>query len=305
MIAVVLLYIVLFILVICLIVSYFIFNLSLNRYSKKTAVFESDINKMDVRKSDNEEENLNWFNTYNKNVSIMSNDNLKLQGYIVKNQSNNYVILVHGYTSNHLEMVNRAKKFYDLGFSVLLLDLRAHGNSEGKYITMGVKDGDDVKLWVKYLTENEHSNYIGLFGISMGAATVMTSLDDMPSQVRFAIEDCGYASLWDEFKYQLGGLFHLPTFPFLYFAQLWSIILAKFDFKSKSAVKSLAKTNVPILMIHGTKDTFVPYTMLEQNYNACNSVKEKFIVEGANHAQAETADYAGYWKTIEDFINKI
>ena len=299
----VLVYILLFIIVICFVASYFIFNFSLNRNSKKDSIFENDMNKVITRhvsKSD-----IEWFEINHDEITIKSSDGFKLKGYKIKNKNNKYVILVHGYTSKHEELIGKAKKFYDLGFGILLIDLRAHGKSGGKYITMGVKDSEDLRLWVDYLIEKDNANYIGLFGISMGAATVMTSLESMPSQVKFAVEDCGYSSVWNVLKYQLCGLFHLPVFPFLYICNLYAKIFAKYDFKTKSSVKSLANTNIPILMIHGTKDTFVPYYMLDQNFNACKSKKEKLIVEGANHAQAEDFEPQKYWKTISKFIDKL
>jgi len=139
----------------------------------------------------------------------------------------------------------------------------------------------------------------------MGGATVMTSMNDLPSEVKFVIEDCGYTSVWEEFKYQLNNLFHLPTFPFLYICELYAKIFAKYDFKSYSSIKSISNTKIPLLMIHGSNDTFVPYYMFEKIYKSCSSKKDKLVVKGANHTQAELLDSNNYWKKIVEFIKEI
>lgn len=298
--------IILVLIVLIFIVSGFIFHLALNRYSKKGSILENDLNnKVTEGKKELPAPRIKWLDNHCKQIDILSDDNIKLHGYIVNNNSSDWVILVHGFASSHIAMINRGKKLYDAGFNILLVDLRGHGNSDGKYITMGIKDCHDVVRWSKYIVKKEHAKSIGLFGISMGAATVMMASGlDVPRQVKYIIEDCGYSNVWDELKYQLNNLYHLPAFPFLNVCNLYSKILAKFDFKEYSPTKALSKTYLPILMIHGTNDTFVPYYMLDINYEACKSKKEKYIVQNANHTEAEDLDFDNYWKTIKKFISK-
>ena len=296
----------LILIILTFIISYLIFNMALNRNASKASVLDSDLNnKVTEDKPILPKPDVNWLNKNAKEVTINSFDNLKLQGYVCLNNSNRWIILVHGYASNHEAMINRGKKLYDLGYSILLIDLRAHGKSEGKYIAMGTLDAKDVKSWINFLIRSYKVKEICLFGISMGAATVMTSLGlDLPDEVKFAIEDCGYSSVWDEFKYQLNNLYHLPTFPFLYICEIYARSFAGYNFKSYSAIKSISKTKIPLLLIHGTNDTFVPYHMLDINYNNCHSEKEKLIVENANHTEAEDLAYDKYWQTIINFIKK-
>lgn len=288
------------------IASYIIFYLSLYRYANKEFVLNNDINnKVTEGKRKMPKPRVGWLKNNAKEVDILSDDNIRLHGYIVNNTSRDWIVLVHGFSTNHEYMINRGYKFYNMGFNVLLVDLRAHGNSEGKYITMGIKDCHDIVRWCNYITKKEHAKSIGLFGISMGAATVMMASNlDLPRTTKYVIEDCGYTSVWEELKYQLNNIFHLPAFPFLTIANMFAKRVAGFDFKEISSTKSLSKTPLPVLMIHGTNDTFVPYYMLDKNYKACNSTKEKFIVKDANHTEAEDLDYDNYWKTIKEFVYK-
>ncbi|MBR1416684.1 MAG: alpha/beta hydrolase [Bacilli bacterium] len=294
----------LLIVILCFIISGCMFIKALSRGSDKSSVLESDLNG---RKTDMKIKislpDTKWLNDNCKKVNIKSKDNLKLQGYIVNNNSDKWIIFVHGYSGDHKHMINRAKKMYEMGYQVLLVDLRGHGKSEGKYITMGIKDCYDIKEWITYLIENESAKEIGLFGISMGAATVMMTIGlDLPKEVKFAIEDCGYTSVWEEFKYQVNNLYHLPTFPFLHICNLFAIIFAKYNFKSYSPIEAISNTKIPLLLIHGSNDTFVPFKMLNENYNACSSKKQQLIVNGANHAESQDLDYNKYWETIEKFI---
>lgn len=296
------------ILIIILVIgSLYMFNMAFNRNISKENVLNNDINNKSTKDKIVLPPNTKWLSNHCKQVNIKSFDEIRLRGYIVnKKNSKKWIILVHGFTTNHTSMINKGIEFYKQGFNILLVDLRAHGDSEGKYITMGVKDCYDIKQWVKYVVHKENAKEIGLFGVSMGAATVMMASGlDLLKEVKFVIEDCGYNSVWDELKYQLKGLYHLPSFPILYICEFFSKIIAKFDFRSYSPEIALSKTTIPILMIHGTYDTFVPFNMLEKNFDSCNSIKRKLIIEKANHAEAEDVDHDKYWKTIKEFIKDV
>lgn len=296
-----------FLIIIVFIISGIIFYKALSRFSNKDMVLKSDLNnKVTEGKRKMLPPRVKWLDNNCKQIDILSVDNIKLHGYIVNNsKSTEWIVLVHGFNGSHKDMINRGFKFYNMGFNILLVDLRGHGKSEGKYITMGIKDCQDVAEWCRYIARKERAKSIGLFGISMGAATVMmVSGLDTVREVKYIIEDCGYTSVWDELKYQLNNLLHLPTFPFLYICNLYAKIFAKYDFKKYSPIKSVSKTYKPILMIHGTNDTFVPYYMLDEIYKVGNEKCEKFVVNGANHTEAQDLDYDNYWKTIKKFVYK-
>lgn len=238
---------------------------------------------------------------------ITSQDGLKLHSYQVKNQSssNKWVITVHGYTSEGINMSSYAKKYYDNGYNILIPDLRSHGLSEGNYIGMGWDDRLDIISWINYILDENPNAEIVLHGISMGAATVlMTSGEEIPSNVKAIIADCGYTSVWDEFAYQLDDLFSLPEFPILNVSSIVAKIRAGYFLGEASSIEQVKKSKTPILYIHGDQDDFVPYYMMEELYNATNSEKEMLTIEGAEHAKASEVDPETYWTTINNFINK-
>ena len=157
------------------------------------------------------------------------------------------------------------------------------------------------------LVEQDSEAEIVLYGISMGGATVMmTAGEELLSNVKCIIEDCGYSSVWDEFAGQLDELFGLPTFPVLDAASLASQVRAGFGFKEASAVEQLKRASVPMLFIHGEDDTFVPYWMLDVVYEACASPeKERLSVPGAGHGEASWKDPELYWSTVGAFLDNV
>lgn len=286
-----------------LITGNFLFNLALNPKSSKSVIFH---NEFDEEKELRRIEDENWLKENSKDV-YLEKHKINLHAYEVQNkkESKIWIIAVHGYTDSASFMVNASKKFLNYGYNVLMPELRAHGKSEGKYIGMGWLDRMDLQLWIDYLIATYGNIKIILYGISMGAATVMmTSGEKLPSNVRMIIEDCGYTSVWEEFAHELKYLFHMPTFPALYNANLITKIRAGYSLKKASAIKQIKKSKLPILFIHGDKDNFVPFYMLEKLYNTATCPKEKLVIENAGHAEAQWIEPEKYWHTVRKFIKR-
>lgn len=253
-------------------VGNYFYNLALNPDTPKDIVFgtpeEAEATSGQVLDSD-----IQWLLTESNytDETLTSFDNLNLHAYKVLNQndSNKWVITVHGYTSEGINMSSYAKNYYDIGYNVLIPDLRSHGLSEGDYIGMGWDDRLDIIDWINTILEYNPNAEIVLHGVSMGAATVsMVSGEDLPSNVKAIVADCGYTSVWDEFAYQLDDLFSLPEFPILNVSSLVAKVRAGYFLGEASTLKQVAKSKTPILFIHGDEDDFVPYYMMEELYNA-------------------------------------
>ena len=281
----------------------FLFNLALNPKSSKSIIFNSEIDDI---KAEMKIENDKWLEENATDIYIQSKK-IQLHGYEAKNKKDSkvWVIAVHGYTDSAYFMVPAAKMFMSYGYNVLMPDLRAHGKSDGKYIGMGWPDRLDILNWIDYLIATYGNIKIILYGISMGAATVMmTSGEKLSSNVRMVIEDCGYTSVWDEFAYELKYLFHMPTFPALYNANLITKIRAGYSLRKASAIKQIKKSVTPTLFIHGDQDKFVPTYMVDKLYDAAKCPKEKLIIKNAGHAESQAVDSQKYWHTVRKFIKR-
>lgn len=146
---------------------------------------------------------------------------------------------------------------------------------------------------------------IVLFGQSMGAATVMmAAADSLPEQVKCVIQDCGYISVWDEFAGQLKVRYHLPAFPIMNIANVLSKRQAGYSFRDASPLDVIHKCHLPILMIHGEEDTFVPFEYLDKLYEKANEPKHRLSVKEAGHCMSMVKETELYWKTVDDFLEK-
>ena len=201
-------------------------------------------------------------------------------------------------------MAGFVNKFYSLGYNVLAVDARAHGDSEGTKIGMGWPERMDVIEWIKLILSWDSDAKIILHGVSMGAATVlMASGEALPENVKVVIADCGYTSEWDEFRREADVL-HIPWFPVLNVASELSKLYDGYNFKQASAIEQVKKSRIPTLFIHGSEDELVPYDMLGELYSAASCEKECLTVNGAGHALSSSVEPELYWNTVERFIDK-
>lgn len=245
-----------------------------------------------------------WIETAEvEDIFMQTFDGLLLHSMSAVNDPERWVILQHGYKSEGRNLSYCAEKFYNWGFSVMLVDARGHGESQGNYRGMGWHDRLDIIQWISYINEHYGCRAVLLYGISMGAATVMmASGEELPTNVKGVIEDCGYSSVKKEMAYNLNFSYKLPAFPILNMASIVCNLRAGFSLiRDGSCIKQLKKCKVPILFIHGDADTFVPFHMMEEVYNATSAPKEKLIIPGAKHGMACWDAPEKYWETIKKF----
>lgn len=241
-------------------------------------------------------------------VTIKSHDNLKLFGrYYHFKDGAPIAILFHGYRSTPFRDGSGGFRVCrDYGLNVLLCDQRAHGKSEGKTITFGVKERLDCMEWIKYLKERfGNDTKLLLVGLSMGAATVMMASDIVPAEnVKGIVADCGFSSP-KEILTDVAKQMKLPPKLSYFFLKLGARIFGGFNPEEATSVDSLKKSSVPILFIHGEGDTFVPCNMSRDCHEASVSEKHIFTVPKAAHGMSYYVDTPGYTATVTDFLNKI
>ncbi len=241
-----------------------------------------------------------------EDMYIMSEDGLKLHAtYFPCEGSKKIVICFHGYTSEGLNDYSTLAIFYlNKGYNLLIVDERAHGQSEGVYIGFGCLDRHDAKLWINKMVEKHGEDCkILLHGDSMGGATVlMTTGLELPPQVKAAISDCAFTSAWEVFSAVLKNMYHLPPFPLLNMANRMVKKRAGYELDECNAREEVAKAKIPILFIHGDADSFVPCSMVYELHDACQTEKKLVIIEGAGHVESCYRDADLYEGTIESFI---
>lgn len=244
-----------------------------------------------------------------ESVTITSTDDLSLQLvgtlYTQAQPSNKWIITTHGYTGQSTEMMRWARNFFEHGYNVLMPDLRGHGKSEGDYIGMGWHDRYDMLEWINEIIRRDADAQIVLLGISMGAATVMnTSGEEMPPNVKAIVEDSGFSTVRGVFSEQLKQLFGLPDFPILNAANTVTKWRAGYNLFKANPVEQVVKSKTPTLFIHGDKDSFVPFPMVYEVYEAAPVEKDLLVVEGAGHTMSVRVDPERYWDKVFRFIGQ-
>lgn len=239
-------------------------------------------------------------------IYITSFDGLKLCGYYYKSSSSSSttVICVHGYCSSPYSGFSAIGQYYlKKDYNVIMVNNRAHNESEGKYIGFGILDKYDVKAWVNYAINNLNSHNIYLHGVSMGGASVLMAAGmDLSSFVKGVIADCGFTSPYEVIKKQIPRIFKIPAQPISSTLNFFTRSLAKYDLRN-SALTAMKKNKIPTVFFHGKEDVFVFPYMSEINYNACTApYKKLYFIENAGHSGCYMTEPETYIAAIEDLF---
>jgi len=236
--------------------------------------------------------------------SLESFDGLKLYAkkFSPAEKNNRWAILVHGYGRDGTYAYDYAEEYLKRGWNVLIPDLRAAGRSEGKFITMGALESRDVFDWAKKISDENPDAKIVLHGVSMGAATVMMTAALEPKNLCAVVEDCGYTSAYEMFAAQLKKIFGLPEYPVMPCANIVCKIHTSVKISDAAPIEVVDKIKVPVLFIHGDDDGLVPFEMVDRLFDKATAPKEKFVVEGAGHADAKRKNPAAYFDKVFTFL---
>ena len=246
-----------------------------------------------------------------KDTFIYAPDGARLHAYYVaaQQETSHTAVIVHGYTDNAIRMLMIGYLYHhDLGFNILLPDLRYSGQSDGDAFQMGWLDRLDVLQWmnVAHNTFGRNTQMV-VHGISMGAATtMMVSGEPQKEYVKCFVEDCGYTSVWDEFTNELRRMSGLPPFPILHLSSTLCKWNYGWSFKEASALNQVRKCQLPMLFIHGSNDDFVPTWMVHPLFEAKQEPKELWIVPDAQpqHARSYLYNREEYTQKVNQFIQK-
>ena len=239
-------------------------------------------------------------------VSVTSFDGLRLCGkYYEYKKGAPIEILFHGYKGTaERDLCGGVYRCFALGHNALIVDHRAHGRSEGRVITFGVRESRDCLTWIDFVLHRiDRDARIILTGISMGAATVMiASTMELPSNVVGILSDCGYTSARAIIKKVMRDM-RLPANLLYPFARVGARVFGGFDPDALSPIQSMRDCRLPVIFFHGDADGFVPCDMGEENFAACASdAKRMVIIPGADHGLCFPVDMKTYLWELEDFF---
>ena len=241
--------------------------------------------------------------SFMKKLTIESKDGLTLYGEWFDYGFDKTVIILPGRREVSIYSYFYSNPYKECGVNVLTIDQRAHGLSEGTYSTGGIKEAEDVSLWMKYLHDELGQKEIILHGICVGTCcSTIVATKYKTDYLKAVILDSAFISYKEIYKnhYIEGG--H-KLFPVFYQIWFWFTFFTKCNINDSNPEKYMPDFDLPVLFIWGTKDV---YCLPEKSlilFDKCGS-KEKEIAwfEGAEHSRVRLFDEERYDKLIGDFL---
>lgn len=228
-------------------------------------------------------------NRDNVRVEISANDGKKLVGHwIPAEKPKRIIIAMHGWRSGWYRDFGMVYKTWEEnGCSVLYTEQRGQNESDGSYMGFGLAERYDCQSWAYWASENISSEIpIYLAGVSMGATTVLLASELLlPSNVKGVMADCGFTSPDAIWKHIAKNNLHIKYKLKSIFADEIYKHVTEEDSRYSTA-DALQNTKLPVMLVHGADDHFVPVEMTIENYRACKSEKELLIVPGADHGMS-------------------
>ena len=214
------------------------------------------------------------------------------------------VLLFHGVTLNKGRVLAEAAEFRFLGYDVLLIDFRAHGNSGSKTTTIGVREAEEVKLAYDYAAQKGEKN-IYIWGSSMGAVAVARALAKYELKPAGVILEMPFASLQSHLRARARalGFQGLPEKPFGFLVTCWMGWENGFNGLKHSTVSYAKKINVPVLLQYGMRDTYVRQEETNNVFAAIASSNKKLVgFETAAHESLLQNDQLKWETEVKQFL---
>lgn len=245
--------------------------------------------------------------------SLIARDSVRLDycWYRASVPTSKVCVLAHGFWVRRESELKYARIYMQRGYDVLLYHQRASGTSEGKYCTMGYKERYDLADFVEFARKDkgypEKPCTVGIHGDSMGGTTVILCLlgQNPPD---FAVADCPFADLREQLMFSINAMKGLPSRPFEWPADKLLQLRAKFGYKDVSPLNELKAHNgapdLPLLLIHGTRDRLIPYESTLKLYDAKRGKKALYICPDAGHVRSISQDKEKYYSVVNAFLDK-
>jgi uncharacterized protein len=243
-----------------------------------------------------------------EDFEVRASDGAELRGWKIYPLSPNgdWVLLYHGVADNRTGTLGYADFLLRAGYSIVMMDARAHGQSGGDMATYGWKERYDTVAITDKLCSTEKVRRLFAFGVSMGGALAIQSAAVEPLIAGVVAED-PFADL-REVSYDYAGLHLSPLLGKTLFrpasiAAMGAMAKAGgFDPDDDSPERAVAERPFPVLLICGTRDPIIPCRHAERIYRAATGPKELWIVQGAEHASALGVAPAEYEKHVLEFF---
>ncbi|NLB48421.1 MAG: alpha/beta hydrolase [Erysipelotrichia bacterium] len=239
-----------------------------------------------------------------EDVYITAFDDLELYAKVYKKpHCQQEAILCHGYRAmGYRDFAGITKDLLAKNISVVMIDHRAHGKSEGRSLTLGVREVKDVLKWIEYVKKTFGKKQLILMGFSMGAATVLNCADKVEDDT-LIFADSPYSHPKELLQTIIKNIF-LPVAIFYPLINLAAIIFARTSMNKLNAYEAIKKSKCRILINHGTKDSVVPQKLSQKLAKAYPDKIRYEVFTDADHGLSYLRDFKRYQKLVLDFIKR-
>ena len=242
-------------------------------------------------------------------VGTVSFDGLTLRGrYYAGKSGAPYILAFHGYMSPAMRDCGLSLKMRDLlGYSVIIPDQRGQGTSDGETVTFGALESRDVISWCRYITDRFGKDVrIGLCGLSMGASTVVLAAEreDCPDNVMGVFADSPFSSGERVIRSVIKSM-HIPGSLAYKTVKKAGERYGGFQMKDTDCTAGADRIRVPVHLIHGANDNFVPCRMSEEIRRANPERITVSIFPDAVHGTSYMTDAERYERESADFWMRI
>ncbi len=217
------------------------------------------------------------------------------------------LLLLHDYASTPwIDFCLAARWAIRQGWSVLLPVERAHGESGGRWCTLGLREGEDCLLWTEKAAQLWGGDRrIILGGKGLGAAAILSALHQgLPENVRALLLDSTWLSPKKQIKYMVKDRLHMRAFLLLRFLYLMARLAWSRDPGSLEGAEVMKTCPVPVFFAQGKEDTMTPYAPVEQTYRDCPAPKHLFTGENGGHGTCDFGEGERYYTELEDFFRQ-
>lgn len=244
----------------------------------------------------------------NESFEILTNDNLKIRGFKIFTKQKNAkgtIILLHGIRAYKEHFLVICKMLSKIGYNSVIIDLRGHGESEGKYCTFGYNEKYDIKKVVNEIINDKRlNNTIGIWGQSLGGAISLQTLA-IDKRIKFGIVESTFSDLDLVSKAYISRLLKIDNELVTNYLINRSNIIGRFDSSKIKPKESAKNITQPILLVHGTKDKRINIKHAEINFkNLASQNKTLLKIKDANHINVWKKGRAKYFNQVFNFIEK-
>jgi pimeloyl-ACP methyl ester carboxylesterase len=234
-------------------------------------------------------------------ITLTIADDLKISGWLIKNDSTrDAAILFHGHGSQKGSLIDQARYLRSLGYSILLIDFRAHGDSDGTTCTVGYNETEEVKTAFEFMREKGYEKIV-LYGSSMGAAAVIKAVRDYQLDAHKLILEMSFGSLPDAVKGRM-RIMGLPGSPLSQMLTFWGGVEHGYWAFNFSPCDYATELKMPVLVQWGDKDLRVQRYETECIYNNLGGQKKMVVYEGAGHQSLYKYDALKWEGEVSAFL---